>query len=645
MQSRILTLAALAAGVLGILAVSCARKEPAPVARVPKQYTIEQFMKTVTVGGGDISHDNAAVLYTSDQSGVPNVYAIPFAGGEAKALTQSKDSTYAVSWFPADRRFLFTRDNGGDELNHLFVAEEGGAEKDLTPGEGHRASFYGWSKDRQYFYVATNERDKSFVDLYRYKVADLSREMWYRNPGGYQIERISPSGRWVVLNQPRTTSDNNIFLAETHASGAPKLITPHEGDASFSSSDFSPDEAAIFIETDAGREFQAIRRYEISSGEMTPVIEKTWDVIRYDFSDSGKYRVIATNEDADTVLTVEEAATGKPVPLKVDASLGTIAGINFSLDESRAVLSVSSDRSPRNLVAYDFASGKAMPLTRTLNPEVAAEDLVESKNARFKASDGTLIPGPLWVPHTATPESKAPALVWVHGGPGGQTRRGYSSAIQYLVNAGYVVYGINNRGSSGYGKTFFAADDQKHGKEPLLDCVEAKDFLAKMDFVDPKRIGIIGGSYGGYMTVAALAYHPEAFNVGVDIFGVTNWLRTLKSIPPWWEAQRQALYQELGNPDTQEALLREISPLFHAEKIKRPLLVLQGANDPRVLKVESDEIVAKVKANGVPVEYVVFDDEGHGFSKKANQIKAWEAIRVFLDKYLRGDGKTAVASR
>jgi dipeptidyl aminopeptidase/acylaminoacyl peptidase len=296
-------------------------------------------------------------------------------------------------------------------------------------------------------------------------------------------------------------------------------------------------------------------------------------------------------------------------------------------------------------VAYEFATAKAMPLTRTLNPEVDAEDLVESKIARFKASDNMEIPGPLWVPHTATATSKAPALVWVHGGPGGQTRRGYSSAIQYLVNAGYVVYGINNRGSSGYGKTFYAADDQKHGKEPLRDCVEAKEFLAKMDFVDPDRIGIIGGSYGGYMTVAALAFHPEVFNAGVDIFGVTNWLRTLKSIPPWWEAQRKALYQELGDPNSQEAMLREISPLFHAEKITRPLLVLQGANDPRVLKVESDEIVSKVKANGVPVEYVVFDDEGHGFSKKANQIKAWESIRVFLDKYLKGDGKTAVARR
>jgi dipeptidyl aminopeptidase/acylaminoacyl peptidase len=643
MTRRNILLFLLPAMLLAALQISCAKKESASVARVPKQYTIEQFMKTVSVGGGEISHDNASVLFTSDQSGVPNVYAVPFGGGEPKALTQSTDSTYALSWFPVDSRFLYTRDQGGNELNHIYVGDESGKETDLTPGEGLKASFYGWSKDRAYFYIASNERDNRFPDIYRYKVSDLSREMWFQNPGGYLIERLSRSGKWVVLNQPKTTSDNNLYLAEVGGSGAPKLLTQHEGEVSFSSASFSPDEAFLYIETDQGREFTAIRRYEIASGKMEPVLEKNWDVVLYSFSENGKYRVVATNEDADTVLLMEEAATGKAVPLKVDPALGTVSGVSISRDESRAVVVVSSDRSPRNLVAYDFASAKAVPLTRTLNPEVDPKDLVDSRIARFKSSDGLDIPGPLWVPHTASATNKAPALVWVHGGPGGQTRRGYSSAIQYLVNAGYVVYGINNRGSSGYGKTFFASDDQKHGKEPLRDCVEAKAFLASLEMVDPDRIGIIGGSYGGYMTVAALAYHPEVFDVGVDIFGVTNWLRTLKSIPPWWEAQRMALYQEMGNPDTQEAMLREISPLFHAEKIKRPLMVLQGANDPRVLKVESDEIVEKVKANGVPVEYVVFPDEGHGFSKKANQIKSWESIRAFLDKYLRSEGKQALA--
>jgi dipeptidyl aminopeptidase/acylaminoacyl peptidase len=251
-----------------------------------------------------------------------------------------------------------------------------------------------------------------------------------------------------------------------------------------------------------------------------------------------------------------------------------------------------------------------------------------------------VIPSIFYKPHSATPQRKAPALVWVHGGPGGQTSKGYSAVIQYLVNHGYVVLGINNRGSAGYGKTFFAADDQKHGKEPLWDCVEGKKYLASLPYVDPNRIGIIGGSYGGYMVLAALAYKPEAFAVGVDIFGVANWLRTLESIPAWWEAQRTALYAEMGDPVKQKDMLHEISPVFHADKIRKPLLVLQGANDPRVLKAESDDIVAAVKKNNVPVEYIVFPDEGHGFSKKKNQIEGYGAVLRFLDKYLKGAAAT-----
>ena len=176
------------------------------------------------------------------------------------------------------------------------------------------------------------------------------------------------------------------------------------------------------------------------------------------------------------------------------------------------------------------------------------------------------------------------------------------------------------------------------GKSPIWDCVDAKDWLkANVDWIDPDKIGILGGSYGGYMVMAALAYQPEEFAVGVNLFGVTNWVRTLKSIPPWWESFKFALYRELGNPETQEDMMREISPLFHADKITKPVIVLQGANDPRVLQVESDEMVEAVREKGGIAEYVLFDDEGHGFTKTANQIRGWNAVLAFLDKHLKGE--------
>jgi len=214
----------------------------------------------------------------------------------------------------------------------------------------------------------------------------------------------------------------------------------------------------------------------------------------------------------------------------------------------------------------------------------------------------------------------------------------YSSLIQYLVNHDYAVLAVNNRGSDGYGKSFNKMDDRKHGDVDLKDCIYGKNFLTGTGVVDTDKIGIIGGSYGGYMTMAALAFAPDEFAVGVNIFGVTNWLRTLKSLPPYWESFRKALYDEMGDPTTGDSvMLYNTSPLFHAKNVKKPLMVLQGANDPRVLQIESDEIVKAVRTNGVPVEYVLFDDEGHGFVKKENEIDGYGKILVFLDKYLKGN--------
>lgn len=287
---------------------------------------------------------------------------------------------------------------------------------------------------------------------------------------------------------------------------------------------------------------------------------------------------------------------------------------------------------------YNFETKELKKLTETLNPKINPADLVLAEVVRFKSFDSLDIPAIYYKPLTATKRNKVPALVWVHGGPGGQSRVGYSALIQYLVNHGYAILAVNNRGSSGYGKTFYKMDDRNHGDKDLKDCIWGKEWLQTLDYIDTAKIGIIGGSYGGFMTMAAMTSAPDAFKVGVDLFGVTNWLRTLKSTPAWWASFRNALFQELGDPFTADSVrLYNISPLFHADKIKNPIMVLQGANDPRVLQAESDEIVAAVKKNNVPVEYVIFPDEGHGFVKKENEIKGYGQVLTFLDKYLKGE--------
>ena len=382
-----------------------------------------------------------------------------------------------------------------------------------------------------------------------------------------------------------------------------------------------------------------MRTYDLITDAIQDHESAEWDVIYTYFSRDGRFRVTGINQDGSIVIRVVECGGGKEKPVTLPTlPEGEIRGVIFSASSTRMAFYVNGDRSPDNLFVYDFKTGQLQQLTQSLSKEIDSSDLADAQVVRFRSFDGMVIPSIYYKPHEASALNKVPAIVYVHGGPGGQTMRGYNAQIQYLVNHGYAVLGINNRGSSGYGKTFFTAANRKHGREPLWDCVEAKSYLASLGYIDHERIGIMGGSYGGYMTLAALAFRPEAFKVGVDIFGVSNWLRTLESIPPYWESVRKAIYDEIGDPVKDIDILVATSPLFHAKEIRKPLIVIQGANDPRVIKAESDEIVAAVKKQNIPVEYVVFSDEGHSFTKKKNQIEANRRILEFLDKYLKGDG-------
>jgi dipeptidyl aminopeptidase/acylaminoacyl peptidase len=603
--------------------------------RPSKQYTIEQFMNTVAVGGASFSPDEKEILFHSDETGIRNVYAVPVTGGKPRALTTSTtDTTSAIAFFPTGGRFLYTRDKGGNELNHLYVREKDGTERDLTPGDKLKASFDGWSGDRKSFFVSTNEREPKYFDVYRYDAATYERKLLYKNDG-YETSVISRDGRWIALAKPISTSDNDLLIHDVEKNET-KKISEHKGMAEFYGTSFDPSSKWLYFRTNDGSEFFRIRRYELATGKTEDVEKAEWDIWASSFSETGKYRVMAINEDARTNLRIIDVSSGKTVPLPKLPAGSNINTVRFSSSDKLMVMQVDADRAPTNLYVHDFATGRTTRLTDTLTKEVDPEDLVDTQVVRFKSFDGMVIPGILYKPHQATPDAKVPAIVMVHGGPGGQARRGYKYSAQFLANHGYVVLDINNRGSSGYGKTFYTADDRKHGREPLWDCVEAKKYLGSLPYVDGNRVAIMGGSYGGYMVAAALAFQPDVFDAGVDIFGVTNWVRTLQSIPPWWEAGRQSLYAEIGNPDTELDMLKATSPVFHADKIRKPLIVIQGANDPRVIKAESDDIVAAVKKNGVPVEYVVFDDEGHGFTKKKNQIAAYGAIVQFLDQHLKG---------
>ncbi len=606
------------------------------ISEIPR-YTIEQFMHTERISGASFSADGQHLAYSSNRSGVFNAYVQPLTGDKPEPLTQSETSPrFVQSFFPADDRLIFSGDQGGDELDHVYLRQTDGEIIDLTPGEGLKASFAGFSNDGRKFWIASNERDASVFDLYEYDSTTLQRELILENTVDAFLGPTSPDGRRAALNKVHLRSNSDILLWDRESGEITPLVAD-DGEVANSAATFSADGAALYYLTDRDSEFRYLVRRELDSGEETIVLQPDWDVMYAARSRGHQYLVVGVNEDAQTALKILDAATHAELELP-SLPDGNITSVTFSADDGRMAFYVGGSRRPSDLFYVSLGEGAPAPraLTSTLNPEIDPNHLVDGRVIRFESYDGLEIPGILYRPHGASAEQPTAMLVRVHGGPGGQARIGYSALNQYLLNHGYALFDINNRGSSGYGKTFFAADDRCHGECDLGDVVAARHLLADLDWVDGNRIGIIGGSYGGYMVAAALAFEPEVFDVGVNIFGVTNWLRTLQSIPAWWGPQRDALYAELGDPDEDEERLYRISPLFHAGNIVKPMIVLQGANDPRVLQVESDEIVQALRDNNVPVEYVLFDDEGHGFRNRDNEITGYRAILEFLNHHLSG---------
>ena len=598
-----------------------------------KVYEIEDFFDNVSISGGYFSTDEEKIIFSSNQSGIFNVYEANIQTGKINQLTVSKKESFFVrAYVPNSNDFIYSADNEGNEINHLFLKKEDDTVIDLTPNENEKSMFYKWSNDNQFLYYFSNKRDSRYFDLYKMKIGQWNPKIIYKNEDNFSLSDISNDEKYLLLSKSITTSENKFYLFDINEN---KRIEISSLPGSYSSAGFSNDNKSFLYITDINNEFSYLNKYDIESMESSVIYETVWDVMYSYLSKNEKYRIIGVNEDGKNSVKVIEVDSNLPIKFP-SFNNEDISSVSFSESEKKIRLTVGSSKMPNDLFVYDIEAETLKKITNSLNPKIDSKSLVSAQVIRYKSFDGLEIPAIYYKPLSASKINKVPALVWVHGGPGGQSRVGFNPLIQYLTNNGYAILAVNNRGSSGYGKSFYKMDDKNHGEKDLQDCVWGKKWLQKQEYIDESKIGIIGGSYGGYMTMAAMTFTPDEFMVGVNIFGVTNWIRTLKSIPTFWEASRKALYDELGDPYTSDSIrLKKISPLFHADKVINPVMVLQGANDPRVLQIESDEIVEELIKNDIPVEYVVFEDEGHGFRKKENQIEGYRKIESFLDLYLK----------
>lgn len=605
-------------------------RDPGSAPRPP----VDAFFATTSYHDASFSADGARVLVSANESGVFNAYAVPAAGGAPEALTASTtDAVYAVSYFPHDGRALVTHDRGGDEHYHLYVREPGGRLHDLTPGGRLRAGFLNWSAAGDRFWATTNARDAAAADVYEWAADGYARTLVYENPGGFRPAAVSPDGRRVALGRAAGVGDSDVYVLDRHT-GRLDCVTPHGGAGEHVAAAFAADGGALYLTTDHGGEFAWLERLDLETGERAVVCAPPWDVTGAVASPDGGCLAVLVNADARGELRLFALPGLRELPSPAPPGASVAGRPAFSRDGRRVAFYASTARAPNDLYVAEVGAESAARVTASLDPRLDAAGLVESRVARFRARDGVEVPGILYLPHGATPARPAPGVVMVHGGPGGQARLGWNPVAQLLASYGYAVYDVNHRGSSGYGRAFYAMDVRRQGEADLADVVEARELLAATGVVDARRVAVMGASYGGFLVLAALAWHPEAFAAGVDLFGPADWGRTLASLPAWLGAQRLALYAKTGDPEEDAARMRGVSPLFAAGRIRRPLLVLQGANDARVPRRESDEVVAAARAGGAPVEYLVFEGEGHGFARREHLVRGYAAVVAFLERYV-----------
>lgn len=621
-------------------------------------YPADLFFDSITYslghsGGFAFSADETRLIISSDQSGVFNAYALHIENGRTEPLSESENnSVFAVSWFPNDDRVLLTGDVGGNEQNSVFVRDIDGTLHDLQPpgdyeavGQQSGLRFEAWQSDGEAFFLSSTERDPQVADIYRYDAGTYEREMVFQNsrelPFPTRGFNISPDGRWLSLDFHHTRYDFDIYLADLHSENRePELIlySGEDREILHRGIGFTADSKKLVYGTDKDGDLLQAWTYSVENGETEQLIESDWDITSartgvdsgVTYSPDGTYRVEIINADSENEVAIRNLENGEPVDLSFLPD-GMLSSPMFSSRGSLLAIELERDTRPTDIYLVNLEERTGTKLTEALNSKIEESHLVESEVVRFSSYDGLEVPGLIYRPHRASIENPVPAMVWIHGGPGAQSRKGYNPVIQYLVNQGFAIYAINNRGSKGYGTAFRMMDRRSHGDADLGDVIASREYLENFDWIDENRIGVMGASYGGYLTLAAMTFHPEVFDAAISIVGFSDFIGNIRE-GGWRLPRLPAAYDEMGHPDDDAESLRSRSPLFFADQIQRPLFVAAGANDVRVPVDQNNRMVEAARANNVDVGYLLFEDEGHGFRKRVNRITAAEAYVDFLNR-------------
>ena len=614
-----------------------------PNAQVEKSLSIEKLYMTRAIGGTAWSPDGKTVAFISNISGRNNLWLVSAEGGWPVQLTISDRRQAAPAWSPDSKWIAYQSDYDGDEQWDIFlVSPKTGQVVNLTKTREIAEESPAWSPDGRYLAYMVKPKTSSVFEI---DVYDMVMRQVKHLTTGTPKDKLnagpiwSKDGKLIVYTQQQAKgTDSNIFIADV-ASGKSTLLTPHNGEQLYTANALSPDARKLLITSNAANGYDNVGLLDVATKKIEWLTQDKWEISGGDFSPDGRYATWTANVDGNSDIYLHELAGGKTIALPLPKGVNTPGGSEsaFTRDGSRLLYYHNGPNAPNDIWVFDqaggdVASGKSHQVTQALVAGVRSEDMVEPYLVHYPSRDRKwTISAFVYVPYNLPRNAQHPAIVYVHGGPTAQTVNSFNRFVQYVANQGYIVIAPNYRGSTGYGKDFQQANLFDMGGGDLQDVIAAADWIKQTGYVDPKKLILMGGSYGGYMTMMGVTKAPEVWAAGVPIVPFVNFFTEIENEDP---VLQQSDMATMGDPVKNKALYQDRSPIFFMDQIKAPLLLLAGGHDPRCPKTESQQVVDAIKKRGGVVEYKVYENEGHGFARVENQIDAYKRVADFLKAHV-----------
>ena len=613
-------------------------KSNANVEQNQQNLSIERLYMARQIGGAAWSPDGKTIVFVANISGRNNLWLVPSEGGWPTQLTVSDQRQAAPTWSPDGKWIAYMSDYDGDEQWDIFMVSPGtGQVVNLTRTREIAEENPRWSPDGRYLAYMVKPRTSSVFEIDVFDM--LMREVKHVTTGTPQDKFNgnpiwSPDGKWIVYSQQQAKgTDANIYIAEV-ATGRSMLLTPHSGEFTYYANDIAPDGKKLLITSNAANGYENVGLLDIASKKISWLTKDKWEVSGANFSPDGKSLIWTANVEGNVDVYQHTLATDatRQLPLAKGVNQPTGKASAFSHDGSRLLYNHNGPNAPGDLWVYQLSTGKSRQITHSLVAGVRSEDMVVPFLVHYPSRDGKwTISALLYVPYNMVRNGQNAAMVYVHGGPAAQTMNSFNRFIQHMVNQGYMVIAPNYRGSTGYGQEFEHANLFDMGGGDFEDVLAAAEFIKQTGYLDPKKIVLVGGSYGGYLTMMGVTKAPDIWAAGVPIVPFVNWFTEIQNEDP---VLQQSDLATMGDPEKNQALYRERSPIFFVDQIKAPLLLLAGGHDPRCPHEESQQVVDAIKKRGGTVELKVYENEGHGFARVENQIDAYTRAAGFIKAHV-----------